>query len=192
MIPPFWTASQSIGATTRRQSGGIFSRHDRRAPTSRNRLVENSPGVATPPPTTTTRNLETEVSRLNEESAKKDDIIRELEAEKSKMDKRITNLELGIEFQTLSSGLGMTKTDLRALDAEYENLKLDSASVESDLDAAQQLATSLDKELKDVRDLLQNAEDTVEILRAENSKLELSDSIRRSREKDLEFRRCKL
>lgn len=57
-IPPFWTASQSIGATTRRQPGGLFSSHERRAPASRNRPAENSPEVATPT-TTTTRNLET-------------------------------------------------------------------------------------------------------------------------------------
>jgi hypothetical protein len=186
-IPPFWTASQSIGAATRPQSGTIFSRHGRRAPASRNRLAENSPGAATIP--ITTRNLKTEVSRLNKESAKKDDMIRELEAEKSKMHTRILDLELGIEFhQTLSSRLEMTKTNLRALEAEYENLKLDSASVESDLEAAQQFATSLDKELEDVRVLLQNAEKTVEILRAENTNLKLSNSICRSQLSALEAR----
>jgi hypothetical protein len=185
-ITPFWTASQSIGATTHRQSGSIFSRHDRRAPASRNRLAENSPGVAIP---TTARNLETEISRLKEESAKKDDIIKELEAKNSKMDKRILDLELGIEFhQTLSSELEMTKTNFRDLEADYENLKLDSASVESNLEAAQQLATSLGKELEDVRDLLQNAEETVENLRAENTNLNLSDSIRRSQLSALEAR----
>ncbi|KAE8440615.1 hypothetical protein EG329_007034 [Mollisiaceae sp. DMI_Dod_QoI] len=186
-IPPFRTASQSIGATTHRQSGGLFSRNDRRAPASRERLAENSPGITT----TTTTYLETEISRLNEESAKKDDTIRELEDERSK---RIASLELGIEFhETQSNDLEKTTADFRALEAEHENLKLDSASVESDLEAAQQLATSLDKELEDVRDLLQNAEEVVEILRAENTNLKLSDFIRRSqlsvldaRGKDLE------
>jgi hypothetical protein len=105
------------------------------------------------------------------------------------MDKRILDLQLGIEFhQTLSSGLEMTKTDLRALEVEYEYLKLDSASVESNLEAAQQLATSLEKKLEDVRDLLQNTEETVEILRAENTNLKLSNSIRRSQLSALEAR----
>ena len=124
------------------------------------------------------------------------DKIKELQAEKTILQETISNLESEIDgFKNQSTAFEKSDSELKALTAEYKDLKLKSSTLQTDLGAAQQLATSRYKDLTDLRDVLQKAQPELKTLRAENANLKSikdelatkTSDLRRleSREKDL-------
>jgi chromosome segregation ATPase len=63
------------------------------------------------------------------------------------------------------------EAEFKKMMADYEDLKVKAASLQSDLGAAQQLATSRYKDLTELRDILQKAQPELKSLRAENTTL---------------------
>ncbi|KAH8660725.1 hypothetical protein BGZ60DRAFT_111950 [Tricladium varicosporioides] len=99
---------------------------------------------------------------------------RSTESEKSESTFRETIAKLEEDIKThskLSKASEKVEADLKALTAEYEELKLKSTTLQTDLGAAQQLATSRYRDLTDLRDVLQKAQPELKTLRSENANL---------------------
>ncbi|KAG9231814.1 putative Golgin IMH1 [Amylocarpus encephaloides] len=98
--------------------------------------------------------------------------IKELEAEKTALQGKISTLEKEIDtYKSQSKDSNRVAEDFKSLTAEYEDLRLKSATLQSDLGAAQQLATSRYRDLTDLRDVLQKAQPELKTLRAEGATL---------------------
>jgi chromosome segregation ATPase len=141
-------------------------------------------------------NLQENFLNVGQEHVEAKDKIKELQGEKTTLQERITKLESEIEgYKGQSKASEKADAELKALTAEYEDLKLKSSTLQTDLGAAQQLATSRYRDLTDLRDVLHKAQPELKTLRAENANLKAikdelamkTSDLRRleAREKDL-------
>jgi chromosome segregation ATPase len=100
--------------------------------------------------------------------------IKELTAEKSAIEGTISKLEK--ELSDLRSNNASTSADSEkehiSLKEEFEDLKVRSTTLETDLSAAQQLAATRFKDLTDLRETLQKIQPELRSLRAESSELQ--------------------
>lgn len=98
--------------------------------------------------------------------------IKELQAEKIALQEQIYKLESEVEdHQGHLEASEKANGDLRVLTAECEDLRTKVATLQTDLGASQQLATSRYKTLTDLQDVLQKAQPEMKALRAENASL---------------------
>ncbi|RDL41458.1 uncharacterized protein BP5553_01437 [Venustampulla echinocandica] len=123
---------------------------------------------------------------IGQEHVEAKDKIKELQTEKTALQERISKLEGEIEtYKNQSKGADKVGADFKSLTAEYEDLKLKSATLQTDLGAAQQLATSRYRDLTDLRDVLQQAQPELKTLRAENGNLKATKDELATRTADL-------
>jgi chromosome segregation ATPase len=141
-------------------------------------------------------NMQENFLSIGQEHVEAKDKIKALEAEKTALQERITKLEGEMaSHKDESKASEKVDADLKALRAEYNDLKSKSAALQTDLGAAEQLATSRYRDLTELRGVLQKAQPELKALRAENESLKTAKSelgirlseLRRleAREKDL-------
>ncbi|KAL3417137.1 viral a-type inclusion protein repeat protein [Phlyctema vagabunda] len=120
-------------------------------------------------------NMQDNFLQVGQEHVEAKEKIKALQAEKVALEKRVTSLESEIETNKKEAkSSGKLETDLKSLTAEYEDLKIKSATLQTDLGAAQQLATSRYKELTQLQDILQKAQPELRSLRAENANMKVT------------------
>jgi chromosome segregation ATPase len=117
--------------------------------------------------------LRDDLVNVGQEHVEAKDKIKELSAEKSALEETISKLEKELaEVRTsnasTSAGSEKLHNDLKD---EFERLKTRSATLETDLSAAQQLAATRFKDLTDLRETLQKVQPELRNLRAESSEL---------------------
>ncbi|KDB26151.1 hypothetical protein H109_02030 [Trichophyton interdigitale MR816] len=116
--------------------------------------------------------LQDEVVSLGQDHVEAKDKVKELLAEKSALEKRAAEFEKEIASLRLSSTQSSDAEKAhKDLSAEFEDLKSKSLILETDLNAAQQLAASRFKDLSDLRDTLQKLQPELRSLRAESVEL---------------------
>ncbi|KAH8590690.1 hypothetical protein B0O99DRAFT_691251 [Bisporella sp. PMI_857] len=112
--------------------------------------------------------------------------IKELTAGKAKLEKRISELEVEIEaHKTSKKASEAVDGELKAQVAKYEDLQQKSATLSSDLAAAEKLATARYRTLTDLQDVLQKAQPELKSLRAENATLKSTKEELAARTSDL-------
>ena len=98
--------------------------------------------------------------------------IKELEAEKKALQERISELENEVESSaSATKGNAELQSEHESLKQEFDNLKMKSATLHSDLAAAQQLAQTRYKDLTELRDVLQKAQPELKSLRQDSTAL---------------------
>lgn len=133
---------------------------------------------------------------IGQEHVEAKDDIKKLKAEKAVLEEKLKGIESQIADQKGEKAMtSKLESEYNKLAVEFEDLKIKSSTLQSDLGAAQQLATSRYKDLTCLRDALQKAQPELKSLREENATLktakeELSSKtgeLRRmeTREKDL-------
>jgi chromosome segregation ATPase len=141
-------------------------------------------------------NMQDNFLNIGQEHVEAKEKIKELQNEKTGLEKKIMNLEAEIEmYKSQSKDSGKIEENFKSLTAEYEDLKVKSATLQTDLGAAQQLATSRYRDLTELREVLQKAQPELKTLRAEVATLKTikdelgtkTSELRRleAREKDL-------
>lgn len=113
--------------------------------------------------------LRDDLVNVGQEHVEAKDQVKELMAEKTAMASTVTNLENEIAklrgvHATSAAGSEQKHKDLAA---QFENLKAEANMLQTDLSAAQQLASSRFKALNDLRNDLQRAQPEINALRAE-------------------------
>ncbi|KAJ9131725.1 Golgin IMH1 [Pleurostoma richardsiae] len=94
--------------------------------------------------------------------------IKALESERAALQMRITELEKEMETAAMTANTSAAlQKDFESLKGEYEDLKMKSSILQSDLRASQQLAQSRYKDLTDLREVLQKAQPELKSLRQE-------------------------
>ena len=117
-------------------------------------------------------NMQENLLNIGQEHVEAKDRIKELQAEKTTLEEKISKLESEInDYKKRCEASQKAEAELKALTVEYENLKLKSSTLQTDLGAAQQLATSRYRDLTDLREVLQKAQPELKTLRAENANL---------------------
>ncbi|KAJ5219567.1 hypothetical protein N7468_008771 [Penicillium chermesinum] len=124
--------------------------------------------------------LREDLVNVGQEHVESKDKIKVLSAEKSALEETISRLEkelVDLRTSTESSSADSEKTH-NSLKEEFEGLKVRAATLETDLSAAQQLATTRFKDLTDLRETLQRIQPELRNLRAESSELKsLKDTL---------------
>ncbi|KAJ5885481.1 hypothetical protein N7495_009991 [Penicillium taxi] len=117
--------------------------------------------------------LRDDIVNLGQEHVEAKDKIKELTAEKSALQETVDRLEKELaEIRTISASSSADSEKLHnSLKEEFERLKTRSATLETDLSATQQLATTRFKDLTDLRETLQKVQPELRTLRAESSEL---------------------
>ncbi|EFE38997.1 hypothetical protein TRV_06360 [Trichophyton verrucosum HKI 0517] len=116
--------------------------------------------------------LQDEVVSLGQDHVEAKDKVKELLAEKSALEKRAAEFEKEISSLRLSSTQSSDAEKAhKGLSVEFEDLKSKALILETDLNAAQQLAASRFKDLSDLRDTLQKLQPELRSLRAESAEL---------------------
>lgn len=117
-------------------------------------------------------NLRDNLLEIGQEHVTAKDKIKTLEAEKKQLQKRITELEKALESSSSSAeSNSKLEGEYKALKQEFEDLKTKSATLQSDLGAAQNLAQSRYKDLAELKDVLQKAQPELKSLRLESATL---------------------
>lgn len=95
--------------------------------------------------------------------------IKQLEAERSDLQKRVRDLETEVSDERASSSTANAESDkrLKDLSEEFEELKQTASTLQTDLSAAQQLAASRFKEMTHLKEVLQKAQPEITSLRTE-------------------------
>ncbi|GLI79499.1 Golgin imh1 [Penicillium ochrochloron] len=117
--------------------------------------------------------LRDDLINVGQEHVEAKDKIKVLSAEKSALEETIGKLEKELaEVRTSNDSSSADSEKLHNdLKDEFERLKTRSASLETDLSAAQQLAATRFKDLTDLRETLQKVQPELRNLRAESSEL---------------------
>ncbi|CEJ61619.1 hypothetical protein PMG11_10149 [Penicillium brasilianum] len=117
--------------------------------------------------------LRDDLVNVGQEHVEAKDKIKELSAEKSALQETIGKLEKELaEVRTSNASSSADSEKMhKELKDEFERLKTQSASLETDLSAAQQLAATRFKDLTDLRETLQKIQPELRNLRAESSEL---------------------
>jgi chromosome segregation ATPase len=117
--------------------------------------------------------LRDDLINVGQEHVEAKDKIKVLSAEKSALEETIGKLEKELaEVRTSNASSSADSEKLHNdLKDEFERLKTRSASLETDLSAAQQLAATRFKDLTDLRETLQKVQPELRNLRAESSEL---------------------
>jgi len=106
---------------------------------------------------------------VGQEHVETKDKVKELVAEKTALETTVTSLEE--ELANLRGAHESTTADSeqrhRDLAAQFEDLKVKATSLQTDLSAAQQLASTRFKDLNDLRSILQKAQPEISSLRTE-------------------------
>ncbi|KAJ5633408.1 hypothetical protein N7490_009747 [Penicillium lividum] len=131
--------------------------------------------------------LRDDIVNFGQEHVEAKDKIKELNAQKSALEETISKLEKElIELRTSSA---LTSADSEkmhtSLKEEFEGLKVRAATLETDLSAAQQLATTRFKDLSDLRETLQKVQPELRNLRAESSELKTLKETLTGKDKEL-------
>ncbi|KAJ5715580.1 uncharacterized protein N7483_012761 [Penicillium malachiteum] len=117
--------------------------------------------------------LRDDLINVGQEHVESKDKIKVLTAEKSALQETISKLEK--ELVDLRTSTASTSADSeklhKDLKKEFESLKIQSATLETDLSAAQQLAATRFKDLTDLRETLQKVQPELRNLRVEASEL---------------------
>lgn len=113
--------------------------------------------------------LRDDLVNVGQEHVESKDQVKELMAEKTAMAFTVTNLEKEIAelrgaHATSAAGSEQKHKDLAA---QFEDLKAKANTLQTDLFAAQQLASSRFKDLNDLRNVLQKAQPEINVLRIE-------------------------
>ncbi len=131
-------------------------------------------------------NMQDNFLTVGQEHVEAKELIKTLRNEKKDLELKIVNLEKEIEsYQNKTKDSEKVVSNFKSLTTEYENLKLKSATLQTDLGAAQQLASSRYRDLTDLRDVLQKAQPELKSLRAENATLKSTKDELASRTSDL-------
>ncbi|KAJ5577561.1 uncharacterized protein N7459_006525 [Penicillium hispanicum] len=117
--------------------------------------------------------LRDDLVNVGQEHVEAKDKIKELTAEKSALEETISKLEKElIEVRTSSASSTADSEKMHNdLKDEFERLKVRTATLETDLSAAQQLAATRFKDLTDLRETLQKVQPELRNLRAESAEL---------------------
>ncbi|KAK3331159.1 hypothetical protein B0H66DRAFT_91743 [Apodospora peruviana] len=117
-------------------------------------------------------NLQENLMVIGDDHVQAKDRIKHLEAEKTALKQRISELEKELE-SSASSAKTNTKLqrEYESLKQEFDDLKLKSSTLQSDLAAAQQLAQTRYKDLTDLRGVVQTVQPELKSLRQESATL---------------------
>ncbi|TVY45745.1 Golgin [Lachnellula occidentalis] len=131
-------------------------------------------------------NMQENLLNIGQEHVEAKVKIKELESEKTSLKEQITKLEQEIEtYKSQSKDSEKVGAEFKSLTSQYEDLKLKSAGLQTDLGAAQQLAQSRYRDLTELRDVLQKAQPELKSLRTENANLKVTKDELASRTSEL-------
>jgi chromosome segregation ATPase len=117
-------------------------------------------------------NMQDNLVNIGQEHVEAKEKIKDLQAEKKALQEKLGTLEQELNAQsTRAHSAEKLETDLQKISVEYEDLKIKCSTLQVDLGAAQQLASSRYKDLTDLRDVLQKAQPELKSLRSENASL---------------------
>ncbi|TQS35720.1 hypothetical protein Golomagni_03850 [Golovinomyces magnicellulatus] len=117
-------------------------------------------------------NMQENLINIGQEHVEAKEKIKELLEERRKLHEKIGNLEIDlVKFKIESENTQKLEVELKNLGIIHDELKLYSSTLEADLGAAQQLATSRYKDLTDLRELLQKMQPELTKLRTECSEI---------------------
>ncbi len=117
-------------------------------------------------------NLQENLMAIGHDHVEAKQRIKELEAEKKALQERISELEKEVESSaSATKGNAELQSEHESLKQEFDNLKMKSATLHSDLAAAQQLAQTRYKDLTELRDVLQKAQPELKSLRQDSAAL---------------------
>lgn len=113
--------------------------------------------------------LRDDLVNVGQEHVEAKDQVKELMAEKTAMVSTVTNLEKEIAELRGASAISATGSEQKHKDLaiQFEDLKAKANTLQTDLSAAQQLASSRFKDLNDLRNVLQKAQPEINALRSE-------------------------
>ncbi|OBT49822.1 hypothetical protein VE04_10040, partial [Pseudogymnoascus sp. 24MN13] len=116
--------------------------------------------------------LEENYLQVGHENAEAKQKIKELEAEKKVLRQKVDVLESSISSQIEhQEKAGQAEASLKSMTSDHDELKTKLSTLQSDLGAAEKLASTRYKELTDLRDVLQKAQPELKSLRTENAAL---------------------
>ena len=131
-------------------------------------------------------NMQDNFLSIGQEHVEAKEKIKELEAEKIKLQDKISQLEADVkEHKGSSKASEEADAELKAQVAKYEELQVKSATLSSDLAAAEKLATARYRTLTDLQDVLQKAQPELKTLRAEAAVLKTTKEELATRSSDL-------
>ena len=132
--------------------------------------------------------LRDDLLHVGQEHVETKDKAKELQAEKAALEQRVATQEKEISsFQAASSSVVDADQKHKDLFGQFEALKSKSGTLQIDLSAAQQLASSRFKDLNDLRGVLQKAQPEIDKLRGEAADLKnVKESLGK---KEAEFKR---
>lgn len=113
--------------------------------------------------------LREDLVNVGQELVEAKDAVKALFAEKSNMLTRVQLLEKELEelHSTHASRTAGSEQNERELNVQFEDLKFKVSTLQTDLSAAEQLASSRFKDLSDLRNVLQKAQPEISTLKAE-------------------------
>ena len=133
--------------------------------------------------------LRDDLVNVGQEHVEAKDRVKELTAEKLAIEARVTTLEkelVELRGSHASSTAGSEERH-KYLTDQFEDLKVKATTLQTDLSAAQQLASSRFKDLNDLRNILQKAQPEINTLRSEAAEMKsVKEALSR---KDAEFKR---
>lgn len=117
--------------------------------------------------------LRDELVNVGQEHVEAKDRIKNLIAEKSMIEKTASDLEKELSDLRTSreSDFAGSEQAQKDLAAQFDDLKMKAANLQTDLSVAQQLASSRFKDLTDLKTILQKAQPELTALRTENGEL---------------------
>ena len=133
--------------------------------------------------------LRDDLVNVGQEHVEAKDQVKELMAEKTVMASTVTNLEIEMaELRGLhATSAAGSEQKYKDIIAEFEDLKAKAKTLQTDLSAAQQLASSRFKTLNDLRNDLQRAQPEIIALRSEAAEVKpIKEALGK---KDADFRR---
>lgn len=117
-------------------------------------------------------NMQENLINIGQDHVEAKEKIKGLESEKATLQARITELEKEVAtFTTNSETSSKLQAEYDAVKSEFDELKIKSHTLQSDLGAAQQLAQIRYKDLTDLRDVLSKAQPELKSLRQDSAAL---------------------
>ena len=131
--------------------------------------------------------LRDELINVGQEHVEAKDKVKELMAEKSALEDTISTLEKELAnarglHENAAAGSEQTKHDLAS---QFEELKVKATTLQTDLSAAQQLASSRFKDLESLRTVLQKAQPEINALRSEAAEVKTAKEALAKRDTEL-------
>lgn len=133
--------------------------------------------------------LRDDLVNVGQEHVEAKDKVKELSAEKIALQDTVTSLERELtELRNAdASNAAGSEQKHKDLAVQFEDLKLKATTLQTDLSAAQQLASSRFKDLNDLRNILQKAQPEINVLRSEAAEVKsLKEALAK---KDADFKR---